>query len=220
VAPGQLAHSLWANWAFGPGGSHLAHVLDVAARKSAHIRVSRPQVIREPVDDPRTPALGALPVQDGLAYAPVQLDKSGVDHTRSRPLRRTDLGLQLSQQMWVVVGQRQLGASVVYSMAGVSPSTCLANPKINLKPSRRKHVDQRVNAEQVDLPPHEVGDPGLRDTELLCRRALRQACPDDVGGQLLHERRADLQVLGLATRVFESVPHAGIPLDGHGVSLP
>src|SRR5665647_1706965 len=85
MAPGKLSHSLWDNCAFGPGGSHLTHVVDVAARQSAHVRVSRPQVIREPVDDPGTPALGALPVQDGLADCPVQLDDLGVDHPRGGP---------------------------------------------------------------------------------------------------------------------------------------
>ena len=97
MAPGQLSHNLWDSCALGPGGSHLSHVVDVAARQSPHIRVRRAQVIRQPVDNPGTPALGVLPVQDGLADGPVELDELGVDHPRSGPLRRPDLGLQLSQ---------------------------------------------------------------------------------------------------------------------------
>jgi len=69
--------------------------------------------------------------------------------------------------------ERQLGEAHQTS----STSTRLANPKINVKPSRRKHVDQRVDAEQVNLPAHQIGDSRLGDTELICRRALGHAGP-------------------------------------------
>ena len=59
-----------------------------------------------------------------------------------------------------------------------------------------------------------------RDTELLCRRALGHTCSGDVGSQCLHGCRADLQVLGLAWCVFESIPHAAISVDGHSFQSP
>ncbi|MHB8273451.1 MAG: hypothetical protein ACYDC9_01575 [Dermatophilaceae bacterium] len=70
-----------------------------AARRSADSRSTT-----------RVPQPSALwPVQDGFANGPVQLEELGVDHSLSGPLRGPDLALQLSQQAWVVVRQRQLG---------------------------------------------------------------------------------------------------------------
>jgi len=44
----------------------------VAAAQPAHVGELRPQAVRKPVDHMRTPALGGLLVEDGLADGAVQ----------------------------------------------------------------------------------------------------------------------------------------------------
>jgi hypothetical protein len=78
-------------------------------REPLSVREGQRQIGGELVNDFGTPALGALPFQDGVADGPVQLDELGVDRSRSGPLRGPNLNLQLSRQIQVVIRQCQLG---------------------------------------------------------------------------------------------------------------
>ena len=118
------------------------HVVQVAPREPTAVREGKREVDGELVDDLGTPARGVLPVQDGLADGPVQLDERGVDRSRSGPLRGPNLDLQLGQQMWVVVGQRQLSEVFTAILMPLSSDRAAAGSwPVGFEPT-------------VELPPH------------------------------------------------------------------
>ena len=94
MAPGQLAHSLWANLAVRPAGGELAHVLQVRIRQTSHLRELGPQVAREPVDDLAAPPIALLTREDLLADTPIEPDQLLVDGERGTGARSADLPLE------------------------------------------------------------------------------------------------------------------------------
>ncbi len=58
----------------------------------------------------------------------------------------------------------------------------------------RKHLDQRVNAEQLDLPTHKITDTRLRDTEKISGLGLSQLAGSNQFAQERHKVRANPEV--------------------------
>ena len=83
-----------------------------------------------------------------------------------------------------------------------------------MKAGGTEHVDEGVDAEEVDLAPDEVGDSGLRDAESAGGLGLGQALLVDIGGELGHEGGPNLEVLSLDGLLFDGVPHALVALGG------
>ena len=73
-----------------------------------------------------------------------------------------------------------------------------------------EHVHQSVDGEEVDASAHEVGDPGLGDSEDLCGLALGEAFAGDVALEREHERGAKLHVFGEEGKCYylDGVPYA------------
>ena len=76
-----------------------------------------------------------------------------------------------------------------------------------------EHVHEAVDAEQVDLASHQVGDPWLGDAEELGCRRLREVLTADVLRDLSDQGRSDAQVLCLGGGVLDGVPDAVVGLD-------
>ena len=73
----------------------------------------------------------------------------------------------------------------------------------------RKHVDKRVDGEEVDLAAHEAGDARLGDFEELGSFSLAEAFTLDVLSESDHERGTEFHVFGLGGGFFDCVPYAG-----------
>lgn len=102
VIPGQLCKGPLHNRGFGPCFGEGPHVLEVARRKSLHVREGAAQILRQPLDHPRAPAL-----------APGCRGRSASTAARVRgsppappAAGRADAGLQLGQPGGVVGGGR------------------------------------------------------------------------------------------------------------------
>lgn len=61
----------------------------------------------------------------------------------------------------------------------------------------REHIDQRVDAEQVDLAAYQIADARLRDAEQRGGRSLREPLRFEHFANLDHESGPKLQVLRL-----------------------
>lgn len=95
-----------------------------------------------------------------------------------------------------------------------------SNSKLNAHSRSCEHIDERIDAEQVDLAANKIAYPWLGDSEKIRCRALRQfACLDETP-DFHHQLRAKPQALSFfrsETQVSEHVP--GRPLNLH-VSFP
>jgi hypothetical protein len=60
-----------------------------------------------------------------------------------------------------------------------------------------EHLNQAIDAEAVDLPSHEIADPGLRHSEKLGGGDLRKSLRLDQFGQLNHQIGSNFQVFRL-----------------------
>jgi len=63
-----------------------------------------------------------------------------------------------------------------------------------------EHADQRIDAEQADLAPHQVANAGLRDPEQLRGLSLSEAAGLNQAAQLDHQIGPELEILGLLRR--------------------
>ena len=106
VAPGQSSNKLLDDCLIRPGLGKGAHVHQVGARKALHVREGRAQVMRQPVDHLRAPALGVLARQDVAANLPVQPDQLAIDHQRGALLGGVDAALQVGQPVGVALRLR------------------------------------------------------------------------------------------------------------------
>jgi hypothetical protein len=76
-----------------------------------------------------------------------------------------------------------------------------------------EHLDQRIDAEAVDLAAGEVADPRLRYTEEIRGCGLGEPSLLQKSGQLNHEIGANPKILGLFALEAEVLKHvsAGLP---------
>src|SRR5947208_10758849 len=81
---------------------------------------------------------------------------------------------------------RRSGNSGSWSHHERHPGTCMT-----------KHLDQSVDAEPLDLAPHQVAHPGLRHTQQRRRPPLRQTAIADQPLKPHHQLSPQLQMLGL-----------------------
>src|SRR5882724_5775204 len=80
----------------------------------------------------------------------------------------------------------------------------------------RQHVDEGVDAEQLDLAAHEVANPRLRHAEQLCCRGLRELPSLDQPLDLDHQVRPDLEARSLLRPKAEVAEHVpGRPLHSY-----
>jgi hypothetical protein len=130
VAPGQLAHGLWANFAVRPTGRELTHVLQVRVREALHLWELRTKIRREPLDDSPTPTLLLLALEDLAADTPVEPDQLLIDRECGPRARSTDLSLEARKQLGIAVRKGGSGKSLTAdhclhyrNVAGRLPST-------------------------------------------------------------------------------------------------
>ena len=81
------------------------HALDVLAREPLDSRELRPDVAREPLDDPRAPTALLLTLNDLPPQVPVQLDQLTIDRQNGLGPGRTDALLQVIEKARIVVRQ-------------------------------------------------------------------------------------------------------------------
>ena len=72
-----------------------------------------------------------------------------------------------------------------------------------LDSGQRKHLDERIARELVDLGAHEVADPRLTHAEQACGPCLREFAHTDDADQFRHEPRPQLQAGRLKRREAE-----------------
>ena len=107
--PPAAAGGLSAALCLRPGPRIRPHVLEVAGRKPLHVRKSRAQVVRQPLDHLCPPALLGLPRQNVAPDLPVQQDQFAVHRQRSSLLGAVDAGFQVLQPVGVAVWGRHYG---------------------------------------------------------------------------------------------------------------
>ena len=106
VTPGQLSNRLLDNLCLRPGGRHLPHVVQVAAREPGHLRELDSKVLSQPIDDLRSPPVDGLTVQDGVPDRPVQPEQLGVDQAVGLDLCGTDPPFERDKDLGVVIRER------------------------------------------------------------------------------------------------------------------
>jgi hypothetical protein len=72
-----------------------------------------------------------------------------------------------------------------------------SDSKLDAHSCTRKHVDQRVDAEQVYLAANKIADPRLRNSQEACRRTLREFTRLNQTPDLHHQLGAKPQALSL-----------------------
>jgi hypothetical protein len=83
------------------------------------------------------------------------------------------------------------------------------NSKLDTHSCSREHVDERVDAEQIDFPANKIANAWLGDPKEIRCRALRQFARLDETPDSNHQLRAKPQALGLLrseSQVAEHVP--------------
>jgi hypothetical protein len=100
-----------------------------------------------------------------------------------------------------------------------APTTVDAeDSKLNAYSSVGEHIDQRIDAEQVDLATNEIADPGLRNSKEVCGRTLRQFARLDKTPDFHHQLRAKAQTLSFLrseTNIPEHIPGRLLYLHSH-----
>jgi hypothetical protein len=84
-----------------------------------------------------------------------------------------------------------------------------SNSKLDAHACSREHVDERVDAEQIDLATNKIAYPWLGSSKQMRCRALRQFARLDKAPDFHHQLRAKPQALSLfrfETQVSEHVP--------------
>jgi hypothetical protein len=87
-----------------------------------------------------------------------------------------------------------------------------------MQPGCGDHVDQHIDAEQVDLATHQIGYAWLRHAEQLRGLPLTQSLTFDVVTHRHHQHRPELHILGLDRVVLNGVPYAGETFAAHAFS--
>ena len=105
MEPRQLCSSLLHKFRTRPSLGKRTHVLEVARRKALHLRESRPQILRQPLDHLGAPALFRLPRQNVAANLPVQQNQLAIDRQRRTLLGGMDAVFQLGQPVGVACGR-------------------------------------------------------------------------------------------------------------------
>jgi len=72
-----------------------------------------------------------------------------------------------------------------------------ADRKFHPHAGAREHRHEHVEAEQIQTPPHEIADSGLRDAKHLGRPTLSEASPLDDPQDAIHQARPELKAKGL-----------------------
>src|SRR5262245_46812933 len=92
-----------------------------------------------------------------------------------------------------------------------------------MTPSGCEHVDQSVDAEELDLSANQIAYARLCNAEELSSVGLSEGFFLDDGAQVTHQDGPDSEVLGLLlgeAQVLEHVPRGGSDLLGHGFFSP
>src|SRR5262249_44818679 len=74
-------------------------------------------------------------------------------------------------------------------------------------PGAGQHIDQRVDAEEIDLPAYEIADPRLRHPQHLRRRCLRELPARDQAADLNHKVCPEPQAFSLLRREAKILEH-------------
>ena len=109
VAPRQLSNSLLDDCGIGPGIGEGAHVEQIGAGKTFHLRESGAKVAGETLDDFGTPALLGLTGENVFPQLPIEGDEFTVDRERGALLRLMNADLELRQPSSVVGGDEVRG---------------------------------------------------------------------------------------------------------------
>jgi hypothetical protein len=89
---------------------------------------------------------------------------------------------------------------------------------VHLATSGCEHVDESIDAEELDFASDEIADSWLRYSEEFGSLSLSKALFSDDGAKIAHEDRSDPKVFGFLFReaqVLEHVPGGGDDLLGH-----
>jgi hypothetical protein len=128
--------------------------------------------------------------------------------TADRALDEADKGVRKIAAPLLAFCPEEAPADVIAAFWGFSAKSRRRQTHFDPQIRRRRHVDQRVEAEQFDLAAHQVRDARLRHTEQLCRLALRQTRSRDTILQRHHQRGPQPHVLRLRRRILDGIPNA------------
>lgn len=104
VAPGQLCSKLLHNWLLRPGLGKRSHIFEAPGAEAFDTGKLRLQVLRQPVDDLRSPPFRPLPAEDVAANRPLKKEQLPVYREGSAQLRAVDPVFQLFEQSWITGG--------------------------------------------------------------------------------------------------------------------
>jgi hypothetical protein len=101
---------------------------------------------------------------------------------------------------------------------GAATTIDASDTKLDTHSRAREHVDQRVDAEKVDLAANKIADPWLSDSKEGCCRTLREFACLNQRPCFHHQLGAKPQALGLPgseAKVTEDVPAGLLNLHRH-----
>lgn len=117
LAPRQLSNGLLDNFLAAsfqrPSLREAPHVMEIRPREARDGRELPTKVGGQSVDDPATPALALLTIEDLVPDLPVEPGELAVDRERGASACSCDPGLDLGQELWVV------GRQLLRAMDGV-----------------------------------------------------------------------------------------------------
>jgi hypothetical protein len=90
-----------------------------------------------------------------------------------------------------------------------APTVDARDSKLNAHSCAREHIDERVEAEQVDLAANEIANPRLGNSKEVCRRTLGQFARPDKARDFHHQLRAKPQALSFfrsEANISEHIP--------------
>ena len=128
--------------------------------------------------------------------------------------RARDVGHPLGAGAEDADGHVQFGGGDLIGLAHRSGS--IQHTHFHVQTGRCCHVDQRIEAEQVDLATHQVGDTRLRHAKQLGGLCLAHSGAGDVFFERHHQLGTQLHCLDLGRRVLNCIPRAGIATVTHG----
>ncbi len=126
MPPRQLSNSLLDKFGIRPRLGKSAHVHQVGPRKPFHRRKGQTQIVLQPLDHLRAPALIRLPRQDVPSDLPVQQHQFAVNRQRGTLLGAVDAGFELQQPVGVTLRQGYEGGRLVIHARALIPAASLA----------------------------------------------------------------------------------------------
>jgi len=114
---------------------------------------------------------------------------------------------------------RAVGISVLQGGEDVKGLRRFHDAQLDVQAGRDRHVDQGVQAKEMDLSTQQIGDARLRDAEQLGGLALAQASSVEVILERHHQRRAELHVLRFGRCVLDRIPYAVKSFIVHGLPV-